>query len=381
MAQSSRARPALAIKPRVLVAMSGGVDSSVAAAILQDRGLHVEGITMHLWDEASRQDECPSDAVVSARAVCEQLGIRHHTVDLTDSFYASVVEPFLEEYARGRTPNPCIRCNRFLKFGLLLAQVDALGFDCMATGHYARVVHEEGLYGLRCGADRNKDQSYFLYMLGQEQLSRVLLPLGELSKLSVREYARDRQLSVAERAESQDVCFIQDGDYRRFIRDARPDTVSPGPIYDSQGALLGEHSGLPFYTVGQRGGLGISAPRPLYVIELDAGRNALVVGHLEELGKSALIAEDVSYVSGYPVPGGQEILAKIRYRANPALARIWPLSENRARLTFDAPLRDITPGQAVVFYGRSPQHDQVLGGGLISRAASSGSDLCTNPGA
>ncbi|MEA3407853.1 MAG: tRNA 2-thiouridine(34) synthase MnmA [Chloroflexota bacterium] len=347
---------------RVFVAMSGGVDSSVAAALLVERGYRVQGVTMRLWREESGSQET-YDGVASARAVCEQLGIEHRVLDLSEPFLHRVVEHFVGAYAEGRTPNPCVRCNRFIKFGKLLDQVRAWGANMMATGHYARRREQEGRYQLLRGLDEEKDQSYFLYMLGQYELRHILFPLGTWTKGRVYAFARTHRLPVARRPESQDICFIRDGDYRRFLAERIPRAVEPGPIYNREGDYLGQHKGLPFYTIGQREGLGISAPRPLYVLEWDVERNALIVGFAEELGQRACIAEEMSYVSGLALAPGCDAQAQIRYRARPAPARVWSCAQGRARIVFRAPLRDITPGQAVVLY----DGERVLGGGIISR--------------
>lgn len=317
---------------------------------------------MRLWREASEERE--EDDLSSAQAVCEQLGVRHDFVNLRETFLRQVVDYFVNEYARGRTPNPCVQCNRFLKFGLLLEHARELGCDFLATGHYARIERAGASYRLLCGVDSAKDQSYFLYMLGQEQLRSLVLPLGELTKAQVRALASERCLPVLGRDESQDLCFLRGNDYHRFLAARMPGGIKPGPIYDTQGRCLGEHRGLPFYTVGQREGLGISAPGPLYVIGLDVSRNALTVGFAEELGWDALLAEEMFCVSGQALPAGYDVEAKIRYRARNASARFWPLAGRRARIVFNRPLRDITPGQAVVLY----RGEQLLGGGIISRS-------------
>lgn len=341
--------------------MSGGLDSTMAAALLLERGFRVEGLTMRLWQEDAAAGEA---LVAAARAACAALGIRHHTVDMTQRFLQDVVSCFLSEYARGRTPNPCLQCNRLLKFGGLLEWAQREGFDILATGHYARIDRQDGRYRLLAGVDRRKDQSYFLYALGQAQLAQLSFPLGELTKERVRAMARERGLRAAERPESQDVCFILESDYRRFVARRRPEAVVPGPIYSRAGRVLGEHRGLASYTIGQREGLGISAPRPLYVLEIDPPRNALVVGHAEELGHRGLEAEGASYVSGQAPPPGLEVEARIRYRARGHRAQAWPLEGGRLRVTFYEALRDITPGQAVVLY----RGDEVLGGGIIDGA-------------
>jgi len=346
-----------------MVAMSGGVDSSVAAAILLEQGYRVEGITMRLWRETLEPEgEEPAER---ARAVCRLLGIAHHELDLRSAFYEQIVLHFAQEYARGRTPNPCLRCNRLLKFGALLHLAAERGCHGLATGHYARIGQSERGWHLLCATDSSKDQSYFLYSLGQDELSKALFPLGALTKAEVRERARRWGLPVAEQAESQDICFLRDGDYRRFLAEHLQGAVEPGPIYDRQGQRLGQHRGLAFYTVGQREGLGIAASRPYYVLALDSSRNALVVGHAEEMGRRALLAEEMRYVAGRALPDGSSVEAKIRYRARRALAHVWQAPGGRARLVFEHPLRDIAPGQAVVMYDGL----EVLGGGIIAEAA------------
>jgi tRNA-uridine 2-sulfurtransferase len=349
-------------KPRVAVAMSGGVDSSVVAALLLERGYDVGGVTMRLWREPSQADDPDGDAISAARSVCQYLGIPHDVLDFSAVFRREIVTYFVQEYARGRTPNPCVRCNRILKFGLLLEQTRHLGYDRLATGHYARVGRVSESYSLFCGVDARKDQSYVLYALQQPQLASLILPLGEYTKVEVRALAARLMLPVAQRPESQETCFIRDNDYRRFLREQSPQAIQPGPILDRRGKYLGEHKGLPFYTVGQREGLGIAAPSPLYVICLDVTHNALVVGFAEELGCSTLLAEEMSYIVGYEPLPGLAVEAKIRYRARRVAAQVWSLAERRARVVLAQPLRDITPGQAVVLY----QGDQVLGGGTIS---------------
>jgi len=345
---------------RVAVAMSGGVDSSVAAALLVKDGHAVQGLSMRLWREPAAEGSA-EESLPAARAVCAHLDIPHEVVDLREEFLQEVVGYFIQEYAQGRTPNPCLRCNRLLKFGLLLDQAQKLGCEFLATGHYARVRRCGEEYHLLCGLDPTKDQSYVLYALQQPQLRRVLFPLGERTKADVRRLAAEWGLPISARPESQDACFIADHDYRRFLAERLPEALHPGPILDRQGRLLGEHKGLPFYTVGQREGLGISAPRPLYVLGLDVARNALVVGFAEELGRDALLAEEMSYVASREPRAGLAIEAKIRYRAGRVPATLMPLPAGRARIKFARPLRDITPGQAVVLY----QGEELLGGGII----------------
>ncbi len=358
---------------RVVVAMSGGVDSSVAAALLVEAGYQVTGVMMRLWAEAPQGETpgarraqgenlcCTAEAVGEAQEVASLLGIPFHLVDYEAPFKACVVNYFVAEYSRGRTPNPCLVCNRYLRFGRLLQHARDLGADYLATGHYARLDRAEGRYRLRMGVDPHKDQSYVLYALGQEVLRYVLTPLGALTKPQVRDMARQRRLPVADREESMELCFVGDDDYRRFLREHVPQAVVPGPILDTSGRVVGQHEGLPFYTVGQRRGLGIAAAEPLYVISLEPERNALVVGPAQELGRQSLTASDVCYVAGEAPEGPIPVEAKIRYRATLAAGTWTPLEGGRARVEFVSPLRDITPGQAVVAY----QGDEVVGGGII----------------
>jgi len=369
---------------RVVVAMSGGVDSSVAAALLVEQGYDVIGVMMQLWAEepvlwSSRKDPgegpvlsasegtnrcCAPEAVEDARRVAARLGIPFYLVNYESEFKASVVDYFVAEYSRGRTPNPCLACNRHIRFGRLLRHAQALDASYLATGHYARVDQARGRYRLRMGTDPQKDQSYVLYMLGQQELHQVLFPVGRYTKPQVRDMAGQRDLPVAGKDESMEICFVSDDDYRRFLRARAPEAVQPGPIVDTAGREIGQHQGLPFYTVGQRRGLGIAAPEALYVIRLDVARNTLVVGPTRDLGQRTLGAHKVSYVSSEPPTEPVRVQAKIRYRAAFASATWTPLGDGQAWVVFDRPLRDITPGQAVVAY----QDDGVLCGGIISDA-------------
>jgi len=347
---------------RVIVAMSGGVDSAVAAAVLMERGYQVSGVTMRLWSgEGSCGDSRPAAPEDDARRTCDALGIPFRVVDLRAPFREHVVDYFLTEYVRGRTPNPCLACNRYIKFGLLLQEALSQGAGYLATGHYARVSRYGGGFRLLRGLDRSKDQSYFLYMLGQEQLGHLLLPLGDLTKTQVRAMARARQLPAEGSSESQDLCFISGGDYRRLLLRLAPASVVPGPIVDSTGEVLGQHRGLPFYTVGQRKGLGIAAPEPLYVIGLNVAQNTLIVGPSNELGRTVLVAREVTFVSGLFPSEPLRAEAKIRYQSRPRSVVVVPRGEGRIEVTFERPQRDITPGQAVVLY-KGPV---VLGGGII----------------
>lgn len=368
-------------KAPVLVAMSGGVDSSVAAALLVEKGHAVTGATMRLWaGSAGMSQEAPAygdeEAVEAARRVCHALGIPHDVLDLRQAFETCVVEEFVREYARGRTPNPCLLCNQEIKFGLFLQHARALGMH-LATGHYARIARGEEAgrvrYHLLRGLDRGKDQAYVLYMLDQEALAQTIFPLGGMTKAEVRAEAVRRGLPTAGRPESQEICFIPDNDYRRFLLHRLPKPPRPGPIRDLEGRTLGTHRGLPYYTVGQRKGLGLAQqprgdaqsaagrPAPLFVIAIDAAEQALVVGPEEALLRAELEAEEVTFISGQWPAAPLRVEAKIRYRSPLSPATLTPLGHCRIHLEFDVPQRAITPGQAVVFYER----EEVLGGGII----------------
>lgn len=353
---------------RIAVAMSGGVDSSTAAALLVERGYSVIGLMMRMWSEEGDgllpNKCCSPEAVADARGVCQRLDIPFYLLNVEDEFKARVVDFFIEGYARGITPNPCLQCNRHVKFGTLLAKARALGAQVLATGHYARIVQNSGGdFELFKGVDAQKDQSYALHSLTQDQLAHSMFPLGEFTKVETREMARRYGLRVSEKSESQDLCFIADGNYRNFLQRHIPDAIVPGPIQDSEGRALGMHQGLPFYTIGQRKGLGIAAGEPLYVTALDSAHNALIVGRAEELGKRELVAGAVNWVPPRHDSSAAPLIvnAKIRYRAKEVLAMVLPLAGDEVRVEFETPLRDITPGQAVVFY----DGERCLGGGII----------------
>ena len=358
-------------KKRVVVAMSGGVDSSMAAALLVQQGYEVIGVTMRLWtvenpDAPRHQRRCCSvEDVDDARAVCQQLDIPHYVLNYERPFGEHVVDYFVREYTHGRTPNPCLACNRYVKFQPLLAQALALGADYLATGHYARVLPGEGgTYELWRARDTSKDQSYVLYTLGQAELARTLFPVGEYTKPELRRLAADLGLPVAAKPDSADICFIPDGDYRRFVIEHLDSDPEPGQIVDTSGRALAQHAGIIGYTIGQRRGLGIATGVPLYVVDVDVDSNTVVVGTHDELMHNRLWADDVTFVSGQPPADTIEVLAKVRYRSEPALATLCLLDDGRAEVTFHQPQRAITPGQAVVFY----KGDRVLGGGTIQRS-------------
>jgi tRNA-specific 2-thiouridylase len=352
---------------RIVVAMSGGVDSSVAAALLVEQGYEVIGLMLRLWAEPGGAANrcCTPDAVADARRVADQLGIPFYVRDYKDTFKHTVVDFFIEGYAQGVTPNPCVVCNRDIRFDKLLKEALSLGGDYLATGHYAWVQQsDDGTFQLLKGIDPTKDQSYILYTLTQERLAHVIFPLGRHTKAEIRQIAEAKKLPVFNRPDSQDLCFLGQGDYRAFLQRRAPEVVQPGPILNSNGEVLGEHQGLAFYTIGQRKGLGLASPAALYVLRMDSATNGLIVGTVDELGQTELTAGQVTYVSGRPPTGPVSITAKIRYKAKGVEATLLPLPDTHARLNFPTPLRDITPGQAVVFF----EDDQILGGGIIEKS-------------
>ncbi len=338
---------------KIVVAMSGGVDSSVAAFLLKRQGYDVTGITMKLWDTCSVSD---------ARKTASAIGIRHSVVDLRKVFKRDVVDYFCSEYMRGRTPNPCIVCNNRIKFGVLLEMARSLGASSLATGHYARLRRfENGRCCIREGSDKRKDQSYFLFDLKQCQLSRLLFPLGGYTKEEVRDIASKSGLELsASRRESQDICFLKGGDYRKFLG-RRCKGISPGAVVDVSGKHLGGHKGVAFYTVGQREGLGIAAGKPLYVVRLDAGKNEVVLGSAEDARSRELVAAGISWTGMENPCRPFRAFAKIRYNHKKSPCRIIPISSRKVRAVFDLPQHAITPGQAFVFY----RGQDVAGGGWI----------------
>jgi tRNA-specific 2-thiouridylase len=357
---------------KVIVAMSGGVDSSVAASLLKEEGYQVIGITMQVWPANKPSDEsrfggcCGISAVEDARRVAYRLGIPHYVMNFRDIFARKVITDFCQEYRLGRTPNPCIRCNQYIKFDALREKARGLGADFVATGHYARIESEKitGRYLLKKGVDQHKDQSYFLYPMTQEQLSHTLMPLGKFTKEKVREIASELSLPVADKPESQEICFIPDDDYAGFLKDYIPEAARPGLILAENGSILGKHRGILAYTIGQRKGLGISAGEPRYVTDIDPARNVVVVGSREDALGTELIASELNWIT---MTGPAEPItakARIRYRHREAEATVVPLDEDKVYVKFIEPQLAITPGQAVVFY----DEDTVIGGGTIESA-------------
>lgn len=352
---------------RVVTAMSGGVDSSVAAALLKEQGHDVIGVTMQLWPRDAEGNGsggcCGLEAIEDARRVAYKLGIPHYVMDFRDIFARRVIDDFCREYSRGRTPNPCILCNRYIKYDALLERAAKLGADFVATGHHARVERDSECTLLKKGADAHKDQSYFLGQLTREQLKHALFPVGHLTKDRVRKIAAELGLPVATRPESQEICFIPDDDYAGFLQDYLPQASQPGPITDEGGNILGEHHGIMAYTVGQRRGLGIAAAEPLYVTAILPESNTIMVGNKERTYGTELVATDINWLAVDRPEHPIRINAKIRYRHPEAEATVSPIDDNNIYVKFNEPQMAITPGQAVVFY----DGDTVIGGGTIQR--------------
>lgn len=356
---------------KVLVAMSGGVDSSVTLCLLRDQGYECIGVTMRLYDNeddsVGSKTCCSLSDVEDARAVAYAMGVSHYTMECTDEFARDVIQRFVDGYEAGTTPNPCIACNRYLKFDLLYSRARQLGCDYIATGHYARITCNDGIYHLRRGVDSKKDQSYVLNMLSQEKLAHTLLPLGGLTKVRVRQIAERYGLVNAEKQESQDICFVPNGDYVGFLESYTGHTYAPGNFVDVHGNVLGRHQGTIRYTIGQRKGLGVSVGHPLYVVSKNALTNEVDLGTREDLERTDFYVDDVQSTGARPLRDGMRVDAVTRYRGTPHPATIETASGDASsvHVVFDDPQIQIAPGQSCVFYQPDAAGDIVLGGGII----------------
>lgn len=355
----------MADQKRIVVAMSGGVDSSVAAALLKKQGHEVIGMMLRLWSEPGRQAFnrcCTPEAMALARRVAAQFEIPFYAVDIREPFYETVISTFIDGYSQGITPNPCLTCNRSIRFGLLLDRALAIGADYLATGHYARLQTDpSGQIHLLRGQDQSKDQSYVLSVLNQEQLKHALFPVGEYQKHEIREIALELGLAIANRPDSQDLCFLAGDDYRSFLQRHAPQISQPGEFVNRAGERLGSHQGLANYTIGQRKGLGIAAANPLYVLEKIPANNTIILGTAEELQRSHLTVHSINWISGRPPHAPFRASVQIRYRSREVDALLSPHGSTAAAVKLDTPQRGITPGQAAVFY----QGEECLGGGII----------------
>lgn len=350
------------MKRKAVVAMSGGVDSSVTAALLVERGYDVTGIMLKLWKgEAANNNSgcCNLGAAEDARRVADVLGIPFYVLNFAESFEDSVIRNFHDDYSAGRTPNPCVRCNQWVKFGTLLERAEALGADVLATGHYARVLRDgDGSYRLLRGVDAAKDQSYVLWMLTQRELARTLFPVGEMNKAETRSIAQELGLRTATKPDSQEICFVRNGDLGAYVDENIPAASEPGPIVDREGTVLGEHGGIARYTVGQRKGLGIALGRPVFVTAIDAATNTVRIGGREDLGVAELTLDELTF-TGAPIEG--PVLVQHRAHGNVAPATLHPAG----RVIFESPVDAIAPGQSAAFYSAN-EPNELVGGGVIS---------------
>ena len=353
------------MKKRAAVGMSGGTDSSVAAALLVEQGYEVIGLTAHMWKEGSRC--CSLEDVTRAQKVCAALGIRHYVVNAQDRFEQHVVSPFVEEYASGRTPSPCIACNQFIKFGFLLDRAVQLDCEILATGHYAQIEERDGQYHLLRATDPKKDQSYFLHRLSQKQLAHIAFPLGGWTKDEVKKWSTDHNLPVVPRGESQDLCFVEEGKYAEFVENRAPEVKKKGRVLDGNGNVLAEHEGIHRFTVGQRGGTGVATGERVYVSDINAPENTITLSPREEVTQSECVVTDAHWISGTFPMLGKNLTVQPRYGHRGAPAAIEKISDTEFRVRFDEPQFALTPGQAAVVY----DGNETLGGGWIQKRGSS----------
>jgi tRNA-uridine 2-sulfurtransferase len=357
-------------KLKVLLAMSGGTDSSVAAMLLKEQNYSLYGMTFRVYDSVSQaclEKEtgcCSVDAIYEAKNLAKNLGFDHEILDLRDYFDETVIKNFINEYLAGRTPNPCVECNRIIKWEKMIEEADRLGCHFLATGHYAKIINQNGRYFIRKGADDTKDQSYFLWTLTQENLKRSIFPLGELTKKQVREIAKMHNYNkIAEKRESQEICFIPDDDYRRFLRDRIKnieEKIGEGDVYDSSGKFLGKHKGYPFYTIGQRKGLNIAVGHPVYVISIDPKNNVIVIGEKHELESNELLVGNFNLMKYESIPKEISAVCKIRYNNDGQTCKIKQQGDY-IKIVFNKPVSAVTSGQSAVFY----DGNDVIGGGII----------------
>ena len=354
------------MKKRVVLGMSGGVDSAVAAYLLREQGYEVIGVTMQVWqdDHGFKEREggcCSLSAVDDARMVADTLDIPFYVMNFKEVFKEKVIDYFMDEYVEGRTPNPCIACNRYIKFDELLQRAEALGADYVATGHYAKIYEKDGRMVIEKAIDDTKDQTYALYNLTQEQLRKTLMPCGEYRKTRIREIAKEMDLGVHNKKDSQEICFIDDNDHGRYIYEKKPELKVKGNFVDPLGNVLGEHKGIAYYTIGQRKGLGLSLNRPVFVSKIDKDSNEVVLTDESALFKTTLMADDLNWVAMDEITEPYVAKAKIRYGATPSKCTIYPVGDGKIKVVFDEKQRAMTAGQAVVFY----ENNIVLGGGTI----------------
>ncbi len=356
-------------KGKVLMAMSGGIDSTVAAMLLIEQGYELVGVTFRSWDSISKacmEHEtgcCSVDSIFEAKKIATDLGFEHQILDIRELFKETVIGNFVSEYLKGRTPNPCVVCNEFIKWGALIDKADELGCNYIATGHYAKIGCEDGRYFIRKGKDLTKDQSYFLWRLSQENLKRTLFPLGDFTKLEVRQMAADRgYIKLSKKRESQEICFVPDNDYRNFLNNNSPEylTIKPGNYIDKQGKVLGQHKGFPNYTIGQRKGLQIALGQPMYVTHINAATNEVTLGTKDDLLSNIVVVSNCNFMKMQPNAKPIKAMVRIRYRSSGGSATLEPIGD-KIKITFDNPIDSVTPGQSAVFY----DGDDLLGGGFI----------------